>query len=71
MTKLLPDHIDILVGRNIRKRRKAVGLSQVALAAKIGVTYQQIQKYETGKNRISASRFYHIAAALNCRLKDL
>jgi transcriptional regulator with XRE-family HTH domain len=44
--------------------RKERGLSQTALAARVGVTFQQLQKYETGKNRLSASRLYRLASVL-------
>lgn len=50
--------IDAHVGRQLRTRRTLMGLSQEDLAHKVGLTFQQIQKYENGKNRISASRLY-------------
>ncbi len=53
------------VGALIRDRRKELGLSQSALAEALGVTYQQVQKYENGSNRISASRLVAIAGAIN------
>ena len=56
--------IDELVGRNIRIFRKAKGLSQARLGSLIGVTFQQIQKYEKGANRIGPSRLAKIAKAL-------
>jgi transcriptional regulator with XRE-family HTH domain len=56
--------IDIEVGRRIRERRIALGMSQTELGRLAGVKFQQIQKYETGANRVSASRLYTIAAAL-------
>ena len=56
--------IDELVGRNIRIFRKAKGLSQVRLGSMVGVTFQQIQKYEKGANRIGPSRLAKIASAL-------
>ena len=57
--------IDIKVGAAIRQRRKSCGMTQSALADKIGISFQQLQKYETGFNRVSASRLWYIARALN------
>lgn len=59
-----PDQIDLLVASNIRQLRLAAGLSQGALARQIGVTYQQVQKYETGVDRLSSSRLWRCAKAL-------
>ncbi|MGV3578177.1 helix-turn-helix domain-containing protein [Brevundimonas sp.] len=59
-----PDAIDALVGRRIGERRMAMGLSQTALAQRLSVSAQQVQKYEAGQNRISASRLNDIARAL-------
>jgi transcriptional regulator with XRE-family HTH domain len=56
--------VDAWVGTRIAARRQALGLSQTALAERVGVSFQQIQKYETGINRISASRLHQIALAL-------
>lgn len=56
--------IDIEVGARVRLRRKLLGLSQSALAEKIGITFQQVQKYEKGANRIGSSRIHQIAVAL-------
>ena len=56
--------LDALVGRRIAARRQAMGLSQTALGEKIGVSCQQVQRYEGGHNRISASRLHGLAAAL-------
>ncbi|MDP3495550.1 MAG: helix-turn-helix transcriptional regulator [Hyphomonadaceae bacterium] len=55
---------DQTVGERIRKRRNDLEISQPELAEQIGVTYQQLQKYENGKNRISAGRLYDIAKVL-------
>ena len=63
-----PHRLDIAIGRRIRERRRALGMSQVALAEAVGVTFQQIQKYERGSNRISFSRLVEVAEALNCQL---
>lgn len=57
--------VDIAVGRAIRTSRQLAGMTQEDLAAHIGVKFQQVQKYETGTNRVSASRLWMIANALN------
>jgi transcriptional regulator with XRE-family HTH domain len=59
-----PHPIDRYVGGRIRLRRAQLGLSQSALAARIGVSFQAVQKYETGAIRISASRLYEASRAL-------
>jgi len=59
-----PDPIDIAIGTRLRLRRLALGLSQGSLARSLGVTFQQIQKYERGTNRIFASRLFHLARVL-------
>jgi transcriptional regulator with XRE-family HTH domain len=59
-----PDPIDVHLGAHIRARRKSMGLSQGRLAAAVGVSFQQIQKYERGANRVSVSMLVHIAAIL-------
>ncbi|MFY0596107.1 MAG: helix-turn-helix transcriptional regulator [Cognatishimia sp.] len=56
--------IDVLVGKRIRARRHAIGISQTELGDAIGVKFQQIQKYETGANRVSASRLWAVAEKL-------
>ena len=56
--------VDIHVGKRVRHRRWMVGMTQQQLAAHVGIKFQQIQKYETGMNRISASRLWDIAATL-------
>ena len=56
--------VDRIVGANIRRRRGALGLSQQALGARVGLTFQQIQKYENAANRVGASRLHDIATAL-------
>ena len=60
-----PHQTDIVVGRNIRLRRLAKSMSQTALAERLGITFQQIQKYEKGVNRVGASRLMQIAEALD------
>lgn len=57
--------IDVLVGKRIRARRHAMGISQTELGDAIGVKFQQIQKYETGANRVSASRLWAVAEKLS------
>ena len=59
-----PDPVDIHVGKRLHARRLELGLSQETLAGHAGITYQQIQKYEHGMNRISASRLFKLAGAL-------
>ncbi|MEX6505846.1 helix-turn-helix domain-containing protein [Jiella sp. M17.18] len=56
---------DAVVGRRLRQRRVMLGISQTALARTLGITFQQIQKYESGKNRISAGRLQQMANALD------
>lgn len=60
----MPHDVDIHVGKRVRHRRWMVGMTQQQLAEKVGIKFQQIQKYETGANRISASRLWDIATAL-------
>ena len=60
-----PDPLDVEVGVRIRLRRKLLGLSQTVLADAVGVTFQQIQKYEKGTNRVGASRLLAIADVLH------
>lgn len=57
--------VDIHVGKRIRHRRWLVGITQQQLAEAVGIKFQQIQKYETGMNRVSASRLWDIAEALS------
>jgi transcriptional regulator with XRE-family HTH domain len=59
-----PDPIDALVGRNIRIHRLDQGLTQTEFGKRIGVTFQQVQKYEQGVNRIGGGRLYKIADVL-------
>jgi len=63
--------MDIALGAAVRIRRRSLGISQEALAEQCGVSFQQIQKYENGANRISFSRLVQIARALQCRVIDL
>ncbi len=59
-----PNQVDVDVGRRIRIQRKNKGLSQSGLADALGITFQQVQKYEKGTNRVGASRISHIAQIL-------
>ena len=63
--------MDIALGAAVRIRRRTIGMSQEALAEQCGVSFQQVQKYENGANRISFSRLVQIARALRCRVVDL
>jgi transcriptional regulator with XRE-family HTH domain len=56
--------VDVHVGKRIRQRRWLVGMTQQQLAEQVGIKFQQIQKYETGANRVSASRLWDISRAL-------
>ena len=60
-----PNPIDIHVGARLRQRRTLLGMSQDQLAQTLGVTFQQVQKYERGANRIGASRLFELACALS------
>jgi transcriptional regulator with XRE-family HTH domain len=60
-----PNPVDVHVGRQLRRLRKAKGLSQAQLADAIGVTFQQVQKYERGANRLSASKLFESGKALD------
>ena len=59
-----PTNIDRHVGRRIMQRRMIIGLSQAQLAAMLGYSFQQLQKYENGSNRVSASRLYQFSQVL-------
>jgi len=66
-----PDPIDIDVGARIRARRVFLGLSQTKLANALGLTFQQVQKYERGDNRVSASTLVRVAQALDTSVAAL
>jgi transcriptional regulator with XRE-family HTH domain len=66
-----PDPLDVMVGTKIRIFRTHRGLTQSDLAEKIGVAFQQVQKYESGANRVGASRLSRIAAALGISIGEL
>ena len=63
--KKRPNPIDIHVGSRIRLRRTMLGMSQEKLGEALGITFQQIQKYEKGTNRVGASRLQNISSILN------
>lgn len=63
-----PHPVDLHVGRRMRLRRNLLGISQETLAHKLGLTFQQVQKYERGLNRISSSRLFDISKVLNVRV---
>jgi transcriptional regulator with XRE-family HTH domain len=63
-----PHPVDIHVGARVRLRRIELGMSQERLAAELGLTFQQVQKYERAANRISASRLYHIGKVLDVKV---
>jgi transcriptional regulator with XRE-family HTH domain len=64
-TSRSPSPVDLHVGSRVRMRRKMLGISQERLAEALGLTFQQVQKYERGANRISASKLYEIARFLS------
>ncbi len=64
MTRRDPNYIDVHVGSRIRMRRQLVSMSQEKLGELLGITFQQVQKYEKGTNRISASRLYYASKIL-------
>ncbi len=64
MTRRDPNFVDVHVGSRMRMRRQLIGMSQEKLGELLGITFQQVQKYEKGANRISASRLYYAAKIL-------
>ena len=66
-----PHPLDIALGVRVRQRRKELGFSQSDLGQAVGITFQQMQKYEHGTTRISFQRLVGIARALNCSVADL
>ena len=66
-----PSAVDVTVGRNVRVWRMAKGLSQAQLAKRLGVTFQQVQKYEIGANRIGTGRLVKIAAIFGVPISAL
>ncbi len=66
-----PHPLDVALGSRIRLRRRELSLSQDQLARLVGITFQQVQKYEHGANRVSFSRLVEIARALRCGVMDI
>ena len=64
MAGIRSSKVDGHVGRRVRERRRELGMSQAKLGSALGVTFQQIQKYEIGSNRVAAGRLWDIAKAL-------
>ncbi len=64
MAKKPPNPIDVHVGSRVRARRQVLGMSQEKLGNALGLTFQQVQKYEKGTNRVGASRLQHLARIL-------
>ncbi len=64
MAKKSANPVDVIVGKRIRERRIAIGMTQEGLGKVLGVTFQQVQKYEFGTNRVSAGRLYDIGTIL-------
>jgi len=64
VAKKVPEPVDRHVGSRVRMRRLMLGMSQTSLADKLGLTFQQVQKYEKGKNRMGSSRLQQIANIL-------
>ncbi len=69
MAKRSPDPIDATVGNRLRERRVLIGMSQEKLGDRLGLTFQQVQKYEKGLNRVSASRLYQMAEILGVKVQ--
>ena len=63
-----PDPVDIHVGQQVRKRRNALAMSQEKLGKALGLTFQQVQKYERGINRIGSSRLYQLSQILDVEI---
>ena len=61
-----PNPVDVYVGNRVKHRRMALGMSQEQLGLALGVTFQQVQKYERGANRIGASRLWDLSRVLEC-----
>jgi transcriptional regulator with XRE-family HTH domain len=71
LTRTGADTLDVAIGAAIRLRRKQLKIAQAMLAERCGVTFQQVQKYENGANRVSFSRLVQIAHALGLRVSDM
>lgn len=69
--KRMPQAADIAIGASIRIKRLALKMSQGDLGEMLGITFQQVQKYENGANRVAGSRLIQAAAALQCSVAEL
>ena len=69
MPRKVPNPIDVHVGSRVRMRRMLIGMSQEKLGDSLGLTFQQVQKYEKGSNRIGASRLFNIARVLGVSIE--
>ena len=67
----MADETDLHVGKRLRRRRRLLGMTQQELASQVGVRFQQIQKYESGSNRIASSKLMLAAEALQCVVTEL
>ncbi len=65
----IPNPVDVHVGARLRVRRTLLGMSQTTLGEAIGLTFQQMQKYEKGTNRISASRLFDLCRVLDVQIE--
>ena len=71
MAKKVPNPVDVHVGNRVRIRRLELGMSQEKLGDALGVTFQQVQKYEKGANRVSASRLQQVSRSSASRSRAL
>ena len=69
MSDRKPHPVDVYVGSRVRLRRMVIGMSQEKLGEKLGLTFQQVQKYEKGTNRIGASRLWQISSILGVSIE--
>lgn len=65
-----PNDIDVIIGKRLRKLRRQLGIRQADLAKQIGISFPQVQKYESGENRITVTTLLRICSALNLRPVD-
>ena len=65
----MPHHVDVHVGKNVRLRRRQLDMTQKELADLLGISFQQVQKYERGTNRIGASRLWQISKILDIHVR--
>jgi len=68
MAKKSPDPIDVAVGQQVRTLRMKAGLTQETVADALGLTFQQVQKYESGANRVAPSRLYRMSKLFKVRV---